>query len=267
VANDPLDNATETAEPSAPETSPKFEPTGFESDQEFQSMLDEYNRSTAEPKEATPDLPAATAAPEDDDALLERALNGALSNYEKAVLKRQGINPDFAMPHEIRDAFAKDALYRATGKVQHKLMEYAHHLKQHELEVIRKRDEHDYRLLIREFRKADEFSDKSDEFLSVLLDGAHARSEVFRAAWRDRETKPLHYERTVRRLIRECAKAVGPVYDANVSEDREAVSHFMRGGSTNTRPPQRQVNLNNLSDQEFANFTEREFGYRSRVGG
>jgi hypothetical protein len=230
-------------------------------------MLDEYNRATAAPKEEAPAPDLEQGTPEDDDALLERVLAGALSDWEKVALRRQGVNPEWALPGEIRDALSRDALMQVHGKVLRKVQEAAYHVQQRDLAVQHKIDTHDYRLLIGEFRKAPEFSDKSDEFLEVLVDGAHARSEVFQDAWRNRYAKPMHYERTVRRLIRECVKEMGPVYDPDVTADRLAMAEAVRGASTNTRPPQRQINLNALSDEDFARYTEQQWGYRSRVGG
>lgn len=98
-----------------------------------------------------------------------------------------------------------------------------------------------------------------DSFVESWIDGQARKDPRLATAWTNRHSQPKQFEKVVGQLGREFAKKYGKLPDKAATEDREAVTHAVRGASQ--RAPEGQApNFSSMSHNEFAAAKAKMFG-------
>lgn len=107
---------------------------------------------------------------------------------------------------------------------------------------------------------ADEVSDK---LIKSWVDMTAREDARVATAWLNRDKDPAKFNRTVSALAKEFAKENARLRkrDENATADREAVSFAVKGASRSA-PEHKQPDYSKMTDQEFANQIQEDYGYR-----
>ena len=103
-----------------------------------------------------------------------------------------------------------------------------------------------------------------DTFMESWIDAQARNDPRLQNAWSNRHNDPKAFGRIVEVLGRNFNKKFKALPDKQVTEDTEAVAEAVRGSSKQAPAP-KTVDTTQMSDAEFARYTEENFGFRPEI--
>jgi hypothetical protein len=103
------------------------------------------------------------------------------------------------------------------------------------------------------------------DFGERFLMSEYIKDAGFKSAWDSRYADDgafQHAERTIQRKFRAMRKAATSQIDPHVSADKAMVTAAVRAGSQAGPPPRSAPNYGTMSDSEFADRIQKDFGFR-----
>lgn len=103
-----------------------------------------------------------------------------------------------------------------------------------------------------------------DRLVEAWIDGEARADPRLLQVFANRHENPKQFKKVVETLGRSFNKKWSKLPDRGATEDREAVTHAVRGASTHA-PPDKPPDFANKSNAEFRNEVKEKFGYTPNV--
>ncbi len=103
-----------------------------------------------------------------------------------------------------------------------------------------------------------------DKLVKGWIDAMAEDTPKLATAWVNRDNNPKAFQKVVEQLGRDFSKKFSKLPDKSATEDREAVSHAVRGASTNA-PEGKAPDFSGMSNAEYREKHKAAYGYYPNV--